>query len=283
MQLISTVRQIVDFCREAQRPLGLIPTMGSLHQGHMSLVRQARKECAIAVVTIFVNGAQFDSPMDLARYPRRLESDLALLEEASADVVFAPSADDVYPQGYAIQVRVAGPALPLEGEFRAGYFQGVATVMTKLLIMTLPDMVYLGQKDGQQAAVIKRLVSDLNIPAQIRVLPTVREPDGLAMSSRNVFLGSDERIAAPVVYRALQAAQEIYDGGERGREALEGACRSVLDSEPLVDKVDYVALVNPETFTTLHPAGDGPAMLAVAVRFGSTRLIDNVILGGPLS
>jgi pantoate--beta-alanine ligase len=257
--------------------------MGSLHQGHLSLVGQARKECAAAVVTIFVNAAQFDSPLDLARYPRRLESDLALLEEASVDVVFAPSADAVYPPGSATQVRVAGPALPLEGEFRAGYFQGVATVMTKLLIMTLPDMVYLGQKDGQQGAVIRRLVTDLNIPSQIRVLPTVREPDGLAMSSRNAFLGPDDRMAAPVVYRALQAAQERYDRGERGREALERTCRSVLDSEPLVDQVDYVALVNPETFMPLQTAGDGPAMLAVAVRFGSTRLIDNVVLGKPLS
>ena len=277
MQVVSTVQEFRDFCRAAPRPLGLVPTMGALHDGHLSLVSHARQECAAVAVTIFVNPTQFAPHEDLDRYPRTVDRDLQLLEEAGTDVVFLPSTEEVYPPGSATTMTVRGPALSLEGEARPGYFDGMATVVTKLLLMALPDVAYWGQKDGQQVAVVRRLVADLNIPVQLRVVPTVREPDGLAMSSRNAYLTAQDRDAASVVYRALQAAQRLYGQGERRREALEGACRALLESEPLV-RIDYVALVDPDSFAPVSGTGV-PSLLTVAVEIGSTRLIDNVLLG----
>ena len=280
MHVVSTVQEFRDWCRAVQRPLGLVPTMGALHDGHLGLVRQARAECAAVAVTIFVNPVQFDRPADLEQYPRTHERDLGLLKKAEVDAVFLPASDEMYPPGFATRVQVAGPALPLEGAERPGHFQGVATVITKLLLIAMPDMAYFGQKDAQQVAVLRRLVADLNIPTQVRVVPTVQEADGLAMSSRNAHLTSQEREAAPVVYRALQAAETLYAEGECEAEALERACLTVLEAEPLVEKVDYAALVNPLTFDHLNRMADGPAVLVVAVRMGMTRLIDNVVLGG---
>ena len=280
MRVVSTVHDFQEFCRYAGRPLGLVPTMGALHDGHLSLVRQGRAECATVAASIFVNPKQFAPSEDLGRYPRPMERDLELLSEARVDVAFVPPLEEVYPAGFSTQVQMAGPALRWENEIRPGHFNGMATVVTKLLLMAGPDIVYFGQKDGQQVAVVKRLVADLHIPAQIRVVPTVREPDGLAMGSRNAYLSPAERQAAPVVYQALRAAEALYRRHERRGPVLEQACRDILASEPLVSQVDYVALVDPDTFETAALGVERPAMLAVAVRIGSTRLIDNVILGG---
>jgi pantoate--beta-alanine ligase len=280
MHVISTVRAFQEFCRNARRPLGLVATMGALHDGHLSLVRQGRVECATVAASIFVNPKQFAPREDLGRYPRPLERDLELLSKGQVDVVFVPPVEEVYPVGFSTLVHVGGPAMRWENEIRPGHFDGVATVVTKLLLMAGPDIAYFGQKDGQQVAVVKRLVTDLHIPAQIRVMPTVREPDGLAMSSRNAYLSPAERQAAPVVYQALRAAEALYRQHERRGPALEKACGDVLASEPLVSQIDYVALVAPDTFEPVALGSERPAMLAVAVRIGSIRLIDNVILGG---
>ena len=279
MHLFTAAAEAQRACREAPRPLALVPTMGALHTGHMSLVHRAREDNATVVGSIFVNPLQFGPTEDLDVYPRSLERDLELLREAGTDIAFAPSPEQLYPPGFATAVEVQGPALPLEGQARPGYFRGVATAVAMLLSITLPDRLYLGQKDGQQVAVIRRLVVDLNIPVTLVVLPTIREPDGLAMSSRNVYLSPEERAAAPVVYRALQAAQERYRRGERRREALEQACRAVLEQESLVRTIDYVALVDPDTFNLLDRLGRRTGMLAVAVHMGSARLIDNTYLG----
>jgi len=279
MQVVNTVQQFRDLCRQGSRPLGLVPTMGALHDGHLSLVRQARVECATVAVTIFVNPAQFAAHEDLGRYPQTMDRDLLLLREADTDLVFLPPVAEVYPPDFATTVGVAGPALPLEGEARPGHLAGVATIVTKLLHMAAPDLTYFGQKDAQQVAVVKRLVADLNIPVRVRVMPTVREPDGLAMSSRNAYLSAEERAAATVVYRGLQAARQLYLQGERRRAALEDACRSLLGSERLVRHIDYAALVDPDSFASAGPVVERPYLLAVAVHIGSTRLIDNVLLG----
>lgn len=280
MHVISTVRAFQKFCQGAKRPLGLVPTMGALHDGHLSLVRQGKDECATVAASIFVNPKQFVPGEDLGRYPKPLERDLELLSRAQVDVVFVPPVEEMYPVGFSTHVQVAGPAMRWESEIRPGHFDGVATVVTKLLLLAAPDIAYFGQKDGQQVAVVKRLVADLHIPARIRVMPTVREPDGLAMSSRNAYLSPAERQAATVVYQALRAAEALYRQHERRVPVLEKACRDALASEPLVNQVGYVALVDPDTFEPVGLLAERPAMLAVAVRIGSTRLIDNVILGG---
>ena len=279
MRLLTTVQELREACRGVKRPLGLVPTMGALHAGHISLVHRARLDSATTVASIFVNPAQFGPHEDLASYPRSLEQDLALLEEAGTDIVFAPPTQEVYPSEHATFVHVEGPALPLEGEARPGHFQGVTTMVAKLLLMALPDRAYFGWKDAQQVAVVRRLVRDLNIPVEIVALPIVREPDGLATSSRHAYLSAEERTAAPVVYRALNAAGELYRGGERRRGPLEEACRTVLEGERLVGAIDYVALVDSETFLPLNHLNEDGGLLAVAVRIGSVRLIDNLLLG----
>ena len=278
MRVVSTVQELQEYCRGASRPLGLVPTMGALHDGHLSLVRQGRAECAAVAVSVFVNPKQFSLREDVERYPRPLERDLELLRVASVDLVFVPPVEEVYPPEFATQVQVAGPALRWEGESRPGHFDAVATVLAKLLLMALPDLTYFGQKDGQQAAVVRRLIADLHIPTRLRVLPTVREPDGLAMSSRNSYLSREERVAAAVVFRALHAAQRLFLRNERRAPVLQKACRNVLLSEPLVRQVDYVVVVDPDAFDPVDVVGQRPAMLAVAVRIGPTRLIDNVLL-----
>ena len=278
MRIVSKVQEFQDICRGAKRPLGLVPTMGALHEGHLSLVRQGRADCATVAASIFVNPAQFGPHEDLSVYPRPIERDLEMLRKASVDLVFVPLLEEVYPSGFSTSVQVAGPALGWESEARPGHFDGVATVVTKLLLMALPDLVYFGQKDGQQIAVVKRLVTDLHIPTEICVVPTVRESDGLAMSSRNVFLSHEERVAAAVVYRGLQATQRLFLQNERRGQVLERACRNVFLSEPRVSHIDYVALVDPDTFQSIDAVANRPAMVAVAVHLGSIRLIDNVVL-----
>ena len=261
--------------RDAPRPLGLVPTMGALHDGHLSLVRAARNECATVAATIFVNPTQFAPNEDLARYPRSLSDDLALLEREGVAHVFTPSVDEMYPHGFATTIHVDGPALLLEGAARPGHFDGVATVVAKLLLQSQPDRAYFGQKDGQQTAVVRRLALDLNIPTDIVVLPTVREEDGLAMSSRNAYLTLEERAAAPIVFRALSAARDRFRAGQQEMALLEETARRIIEASPLA-AVEYVAGVDPGT---MEPwGGRGPCMLAAAVRIGQVRLIDNVIL-----
>ncbi len=279
-ELVTTVGAFQDFCQHARRPLALVPTLGALHEGHASLVRQARSDCATVAVSVFVNPTQFDASRDLERYPRPLEEDMALLRQAGADIVFAPSVEEVYPEGFVTLVECSGPALGLEGAARPGHFQGVTTVVTKLLAMAQPDAAYFGQKDAQQLAVVRRLVTDLNIPVRIQAVSTVREADGLAMSSRNSALSPEDRAAARVVYRSLSAVVDLYGRGQMEASELEAGCRHVLESEPRIDRIDYVALVDPITFAPASPADGNPVLFLVAVRFGDTRLLDNVVLGG---
>ena len=275
MQQVETVAALRSALREAPRPVGLVPTMGALHEGHLALVRAAREGCATVVATIFVNPTQFGPNEDLDRYPRSLPADLALLEQEGGDFVFTPSVDEMYPSGFVTTVHLDGPALPLEGAARPGHFDGVATVVAKLLLQSLPDRAYLGRKDGQQTAVIRRLVRDLNIPTEIVVVPTVREADGLAMSSRNAYLSPEERAAAPVVFRVLSASRDRFRAGQQDMAALEATARRMIEASPLAS-VEYVAGVDPDT---MEPwPGRGPCMLAAAVRIGSVRLIDNVVL-----
>ena len=275
MRQVETVAALRAALRDAPRPVGLVPTMGALHDGHLALVRAARSECATVAATIFVNPTQFGPNEDLDRYPRSLAADLALLEREGADCVFTPSVDEMYPAGFTTTVHMDGPALPLEGAARPGHFAGVATVVAKLLLQSLPDRAYLGRKDGQQMAVVRRLVRDLDIPVEIVAVPTVREADGLAMSSRNAYLTPEQRAAAPVVFRALSASRDRFRAGQQDVAALEDAARRMIEASSLAS-VEYVAGVDPDTMAPW--SGRGPCMLAAAVRIGSVRLIDNVIL-----
>lgn len=249
--------------------------MGALHAGHLALVKRAREECASVVVSIFVNPTQFGRGEDLADYPRPLDRDLSLLEEERVDFAFAPSSAEMYPEGFASTISVGGPALPLEGAARPGHFDGVATIVAKLLGQSSPDRMYLGQKDGQQVAVIRRLVRDLDISTEIAVEPTVRASDGLALSSRNSYLTPDQRAAATVLYRSLAGTRDRFEGQDAGPGEVEAHCRGIIVSEPLVDRIDYVAAVDPESMGRW--TGHGPCMLAAAVQLGEVRLIDNVL------
>ena len=262
---------------EVERPLGLVPTMGALHDGHLSLVRRARSDNVALIVTIFVNPSQFAPNEDLAAYPRDPERDLALLESEGADMVFMPPPEEVYPAGYDTWISVERTSAPLEGEARPGHFRGVATVVCKLFNMVRPDRAYFGQKDAQQLQVIRRMNADLNLGVEVTAMPTVREPDGLAMSSRNAYLSPAERRAAPVLHDSLRAALELYDDGVRQAAALREAMNRVLAAEPLAEP-DYVSVADPDTLAELELV-DGPALASLAVRIGTTRLIDNVVLG----
>jgi len=250
--------------------------MGYLHEGHLSLVRRARQECESVVVSIFVNPAQFGPGEDLARYPRDLERDLHLLEPLGVDLLWAPTEEVMYPPGFQTWVEVEGLTRPLEGAARPGHFRGVTTVVAKLFNAVQPQVAYFGQKDAQQATVIRRMTQDLNFPIEIVVCPTVREADGLAMSSRNVYLDPQQRRAATVLYRALSAARAAYDGGERQAERLRQVMRQVLASEPLA-QVQYVSCADYETLEELEQVR-GRALLSLAVFIGKTRLIDNFVL-----
>ena len=277
MRLLRSVAEMVSARAEVERPLGLVPTMGALHEGHLSLVRRARSDNASLVVTIFVNPSQFAPNEDLAAYPRDPERDLALLESEGADVVFMPPPEEVYPTGYDTWISVERTSASLEGEARPGHFRGVATVVCKIFNMVRPDRAYFGQKDAQQLQVIRRMNADLNLGVEVTAMPTVREPDGLAMSSRNAYLSQDERRAAPVLYAALQAAQELYDDGVRQAPAIREAMQRILAAEPLV-RPEYVSVADPDTLAELELI-EGLALASLAVRIGTTRLIDNVVLG----
>jgi pantoate--beta-alanine ligase len=276
MELVQKLSDLRKTITALPRPLGLVPSMGYLHEGHLALVRRARAECASVGVSIFVNPAQFGPQEDLARYPRDLERDLRLLEPAGADVVWAPEVGEVYPPGFQTYVTVEEAAQPLEGALRPGHFRGVATVVAKLFNAFTPDRAYFGQKDAQQAAVIRRMALDLNFPLEIVVCPTVRESDGLAMSSRNTYLAPEERRAAIVLYRALSAARAACDGGERDAEKLRAAMRGYLAAEPRAE-TDYVSVADPDTLRELDRV-ERDALFSMAVRIGKTRLIDNFVL-----
>lgn len=272
----TTVSGMIGLRERLRRPLGLVPTMGYLHEGHLALVRRARHENQTVVATIFVNPAQFGPSEDYATYPRDTERDLKLLGEEGVDAVFVPPVEEIYAPGHRTYVDVEGFAARLEGAHRPGHFRGVATVVTKLFTIVRPDTSYFGQKDGQQAIIIKRLNADLNLGTRVVVVPTVREPDGLALSSRNVYLSPEERRAAPVLYEALRAAKETWRKGETSGERLRQAVRDTVGKEPRVE-LEYVSVADAETLEELCQA-DRPAMVSLAARLGSARLIDNVIL-----
>ena len=258
--------------------LGLVPTMGALHEGHLSLVRAAEAQCDVVVVSIFVNPLQFGPNEDLAKYPRTFERDCELLEREGIDFLFAPSAEEMYPADTVTCVTVAGLSDKLCGRSRPGHFRGVTTVVAKLFAIVEPDLAFFGQKDAAQVAIIRRMVRDLNFPVEIIVCPIVREPDGLAMSSRNAYLSPEERKSALVLHRALGEVTRRFDQGERNASKLIEAGKHVLAQESTV-RLDYLEIVDPETLDPL-PELNRPALVAVAALVGSTRLIDNIILLG---
>ena len=260
--------------RAGFKEIGLVPTMGFLHEGHLSLVRRAKAECGAVAVTIFVNPTQFNRADDLEKYPRDLDRDLALLAEAGADLVFSPGAEEIYPKGFSAQVLVGGVTEGLEGAARPGHFAGVATVVLKLLNIAQPTRAYFGQKDAQQAAVIRKMVRDLDVPVEIAVAETVREADGLALSSRNVRLTPEARAAAPVLRQALLAGEAMIKAGETDADKVRAAIRRPIEAEPLA-KIDYVSAADAQTLKEAEMI-DGPALLSLAVFFGEVRLIDNL-------
>ncbi len=276
-RIVRTRAELRDALDGVSRPVGLIPTMGWLHEGHRALIRRARAANATTVVTIFVNPRQFNVAADYTKYPRNEARDLEICETEGVDLVFAPDAGEVYPPGFDTTVSVGAVAQPLEGAARPGHFDGVATVVAILFGLVGAEHAYFGQKDAQQVMVIRQMARDLAIPTEVIACPTVREPDGLALSSRNVHLSAEERRAAPVLRRALLATRASWEAGERSAEALRDAMRVTLAAEPLAD-VDYVSVADGHTLRELDTI-DGPALLSLAVRFGSTRLIDNEPLG----
>ncbi len=277
MRLLETGDEMVRACRESPRPLGLVPTMGALHEGHLALVKRARRENSTLAVSIFVNPAQFGAQEDLSSYPRDLDRDLDLLRREDTDLVFMPGVEEMYPPGFDTWVDVGGLADKLEGAHRPGHFRGVATVVTKLFNVVRPDRAYFGQKDGQQSVVIRQLTRDLSLGLEIVVAPTVREADGLALSSRNVYLTPEQRKAAPVIHRALDCADQLWKQGVRDAERLRLEVRSILESEPLIERIDYVSVAGADSLEELDTV-NCRAMVSVAVQLGIPRLIDNVIL-----
>ncbi|MCC6975025.1 MAG: pantoate--beta-alanine ligase [Anaerolineae bacterium] len=278
MQVYTTIAEVRQVQQAHRGTLGFVPTMGFLHEGHLTLVRAAKSENERVAVSIFVNPTQFGPQEDFARYPRALERDLNLLRESGVDWVFAPSVEHMYPDGFQTYVTVERISEGLEGTRRPGHFRGVATVVAKLFNIVQPNRAYFGQKDAQQVAVIRRMVHDLALPLMVIAVPTVREPDGLAMSSRNTYLSPEQRAAAPVLYRALSAARARYEGGERSPEKLREAMRTVLTAEPLA-VMDYVSAADNESLVELDAPSTRPILLSMAVFVGKTRLIDNLVLG----
>jgi pantoate--beta-alanine ligase len=275
--VLRTRAELRDALTAAPRPVGLVPTMGWLHEGHRSLMRRARAEDATTVVTIFVNPRQFGERSDFTRYPRDTASDLAICEEEGVDLVWLPDVEEVYPPGFDTTVSVGAVAEPLEGAARPGHFDGVATVVATIFALVGAEHAYFGQKDAQQVMVVSRMATDLALPTQVVACPTVREADGLALSSRNVHLSPAERVAAAVLYRALSAAAEAYAAGEREGKVLRGLMAEILATEPLA-QVEYVSVADALTLRELDRI-EQPALCSLAVVLGTTRLIDNIIVG----
>lgn len=273
---VTSIPELRAFRTDLEEPVGLVPTMGYLHAGHISLVKAAKRECASVVVSIFVNPTQFGPTEDLDAYPRDMERDLELLEKEGVDLVWAPTAGVMYPKNFQTWVNVEAVTKPLEGAMRPGHFQGVTTVVAKLFNAVQPNRAYFGQKDAQQAIVIRQMAKDLNFPIEIVICPIVREADGLAMSSRNTYLSPNERKAARVLYRALSKAQTAYQQGERQAEHLRAIMTEVINSEPLA-RLQYISCADPDTLEELQGQVDR-ALLSMAVYVGNTRLIDNLIV-----
>ena len=282
MEIINRRKRMMSVARklrrEENRTIGFVPTMGALHEGHLSLIHEARAMCDVVVVSVFVNPAQFSPAEDFNSYPRDLTRDAALLAEYNVDYVFAPPVEEIYPPGFASYVTVAGASDELEGKSRPGHFRGVTTVVAILLNVVKPDFAFFGQKDAQQSVLIKRMVRDLAFNTEIVVVPIVREESGLAMSSRNQYLDSEQRRAADVLQRSLTQAREAYEEGERSATRLTELVRSAIEKEPLA-RIDYVSVNDAETLERLDKIEARPALISLAVFVGKTRLIDNLVLG----
>ncbi len=277
MEVIKTIADMRRLRASLAEPLGLVPTMGYLHEGHLSLVRQARADNASVVVSIFVNPTQFGPQEDFDKYPRDTQCDLALLEKEGVGIIFIPSADEMYPPQFSSWVVVDRLTERLEGASRPGHFRGVTTVVAKLFNIVQPTRAYFGQKDAQQAIVIKKMISDLNMNLEIVTLPTVREPDGLAISSRNSYLSPEERQTATVLYRALMLANGLWSQGEKDAQKLRQEMARLIRKEPLA-AIDYVSIADNETLDEMEEVIP-PALVSLAIKIGETRLIDNVVLG----
>jgi pantoate--beta-alanine ligase len=276
MKVIETIAEMKQTREGLAEPVGFVPTMGYLHEGHLTLVRWAKKENPSAVVSIFVNPTQFGPKEDFQTYPRDIRRDLAMLQTLKTDIVFMPSVEEMYPPGFNTWVDVEKVTERLEGASRPGHFRGVATVCNKLFNIVQPARAYFGQKDAQQVVVIKRIVADLNMNLEVVVVPTVRESDGLAMSSRNTYLNPEERQAAAVLYRALTLAQKLHTGGKRDVEELRLQMARLIHKEPLANII-YISIASADTLeelTEIRP----PAVISMAVKIGKTRLIDNITL-----
>ncbi len=276
MKLIETIADMRRLRQQIAEPVGFVPTMGYLHEGHLALGRRARAENSSVVASIFVNPTQFGPQEDFKQYPRDTQRDLALLEREKTDIVFMPSVAEMYPTQFNSWVEVGKVAERLEGAARPGHFRGVTTVCAKLFNIIQPTRAYFGQKDAQQAIVIKKMVADLNMSLEIVSIPTVREPDGLAMSSRNTYLNSQERQAALVLYQALGLAQKLWSQGEKDAECLRQQMLALIKKQPLAD-IDYVSIVDTETLDELDTV-KSPTLVSLAVRIGKTRLIDNIMI-----
>jgi pantoate--beta-alanine ligase len=281
MEIINRRQRMTSVARKVRREqdqtIGLVPTMGALHDGHLSLVREARRMCDVVVVSVFVNPTQFAFGEDFERYPRDLTKDAAILTDYNVDYIFAPTIEEIYPKDFSTYVTVGGLSEQFEGASRPGHFRGVATVVSILLNVIRPDFAFFGQKDAQQTIVIKRLVRDLAFETEIVILPTVREESGLALSSRNAYLNEDEKRAAVVLYRALSHAKELYIEGERSGSRLAAGITAMVAAEPLA-RLDYVSVTDADTFESLEKLDDRPVLIALAVHMGKTRLIDNIAL-----
>lgn len=277
MEVAATIERMRALRRVMPGDIGFVPTMGYLHEGHLSLVRAARQQNQHVVASIFVNPTQFGPGEDLERYPRDPERDLSLLRDEGVDAVFMPSVEEMYPAGHSTFVEVAGVTDVLEGAHRPGHFRGVATVVAMLFNIVEPRRAYFGRKDAQQLVVVRKMVRDLRMDIEVVPIPIVREPDGLAMSSRNAYLSPEERSAALVLSRALRLAEERFAAGERDAERLRAAMRELIAQQPLA-RVDYVSVADPETLREIERV-QGPALASLAVRLGRTRLIDNTTLG----
>lgn len=275
IRTVAELRAVVASERQLGKTIGLVPTMGALHEGHLSLVRNSNQECDTTIATIFVNPTQFAPHEDLDKYPRTIERDLGLLATLHVPIVFAPSVDQIYPPGFSTFVDPPAVALPMEGESRPGHFRGVATVVLKLFNLTQPHVAYFGQKDYQQCLVVRRMVEDLGLPISINICPIIREPDGLAMSSRNRYLSPEERVQALAISQSLDTARQLAEAGERSADKLRDTIRGGLEQAG-ISRIDYVHVVHPETLVALDKIGKA-AIGLIAAHVGKTRLIDNYL------
>ncbi|MBF0521860.1 MAG: pantoate--beta-alanine ligase [Candidatus Omnitrophica bacterium] len=279
MQTVTTIkslRKILKPLKQQGKTIGFVPTMGALHEGHLSLMRKARRECDIVVVSIFINPKQFGPNEDFTRYPRQKKKDELLTKKEKIDIMWHPSEEEMYPDGYLTYVETVKLGNILCGEFRPGHFKGVTTVVAKLLNCVTPDNLYLGQKDGQQAMILTKMVEDLDYDVKVKICPTLREKDGLALSSRNVFLTESQRREAPILYKALQTAKKAIKAGERDAQTIVQSIRSLITKESS-GKIDYISCVDRRTLSSLQFI-QGSVMIALAVRFGAVRLIDNIVV-----